>query len=75
MISLMESLLGKLPAPRWPSNLRFHRLLSAMRRDKKVRDSKNVFILLRALGRPVRVDDVGEEELLAALRRLIPELR
>lgn len=73
--ALMDSLLGRLPAPAWPARLRYPKVLEAMRRDKKARGNRNVFVLLRALAKPVRVADVSDEELLAALRGLIPSFR
>jgi len=68
--ALAGALLARLPAPAWPAGLAPERLLEPMRLDKKARAGRGVFILLRELGRPVRVDDVGREELLRALSRI-----
>lgn len=73
--SLVARLLDRLPAPRWPSDLSFHQLRAAMRMDKKARDSKNIFILLRELGNPVRVSDVRDADIEAALKGLNLKVR
>lgn len=69
--ALADALLARLPARSW-GGLQPGRVLRLLARDKKVRSGRNVFILLRELGRPVRVADVGAIELRAALRRLDP---
>ena len=65
---LAQALLARLPSPGWPEGLRERDLLAPMRHDKKTRAGRNVFVLLRELGRPVRVDDIGDVELSDVLR-------
>ncbi|MBI5211396.1 MAG: 3-dehydroquinate synthase [Elusimicrobia bacterium] len=67
---LADALLDGLAAPAWPRGLASSDLWAAMRRDKKVRAGRNVFVLLKRIGEPARVDDVTKPELAAALRRL-----
>lgn len=62
---LNEKLLARLPAPA-PRGM--GGLAEALSRDKKVRGSRNVFILLEGIGRPRRVEDVTGAELRGALR-------
>lgn len=69
-LALADSLLTRLPARAWPAGLRPAALLKALAGDKKIAGAKNVFILLRGLADPVRVDDVSPAEILAALERL-----
>lgn len=68
--SLADSLLARLPAPPWPRGLGLDRLAQAMKSDKKVRGGRNVFVLLRRVGRAARVEDVSRAEMAAALGRL-----
>ncbi len=51
-------------------DLRFEALVPFMARDKKARGGRPRFVLLAEPGRPVVVDDVGEDELLSAWRAL-----
>ncbi len=67
---LARSLLARLPAPPPMRPEERGRFLPALRRDKKVNGSANVYVLLRALGEPVRVADVTAPELAAAARRV-----
>lgn len=67
-----DELLSFLPAPAWPKGLTRSRLWKALASDKKVKDGKSVFILLREVGKPVRVNDITRAELDAALDRLLP---
>jgi len=53
--------------PPWPRGAGLRELEGPIGLDKKVRGSKNVFILLRGLGRPVRVSDVSVSELRLAI--------
>ncbi len=66
---LARSLLARLPLGATPKNGERGKVLPALRRDKKVGGARNVFVLLRGLGRPVTVDDVTVPELAAAARR------
>ena len=68
-------LLRRLPSPSWPRGLRRGALLAGLAGDKKVAGARNVFILLRGLGRPVRVRDVSRRELLRAIARTLKQAR
>lgn len=68
---LASALLKRLPAPRWPKDLRRAALLKALKSDKKMAGAKNVFVLLRGLADPVRVRDVSRAELNCALERIL----
>ena len=68
-IELADSLLGKLTKPVLPKNIRWSKVLCALRHDKKSRDSKIIFILLRGLGHPIEADDVTNSELALAAAR------
>jgi 3-dehydroquinate synthase len=75
---LARSLLARLPAPVPLRGADRRKLLPALRLDKKAQGAKNVFVLLRNLGEPVRAEDVTLRELGAAARRVgfsIPEPR
>ncbi|MFH1725896.1 MAG: 3-dehydroquinate synthase [Elusimicrobiota bacterium] len=65
--ALAWALLESLPAPAWPKGLTLRRLLAPLAHDKKVRGAKNVFVLLKDIGTPVRVGDVTPDEIRAAL--------
>jgi 3-dehydroquinate synthase len=67
-LSLAVALLGRLERPAPPKGLRWRAVLSGLRRDKKARDLRAVFILLRGLGRAEAVDDVTPAELRRAAR-------
>jgi len=67
---LAESLLARLPAPAWPAAATRARLVAALSKDKKVVSGRNVFVLLKEVGRPVRVADVSPRELDAAFDRM-----
>jgi 3-dehydroquinate synthase len=73
--TLVEALLRRLPSPSWPRSLRQGALLAGLAGDKKVAGARNVFILLRGLGRPVRVRDVSRRELLSAIARTLKQAR
>jgi 3-dehydroquinate synthase len=64
------ALLKKFSPPRCPQRLRFSDIFKHLRYDKKVRGAKNVFVLLKALGKPVRVSDVTRVELKEAFREI-----
>lgn len=49
--------------------------LEIMSHDKKIRAGKMVFILLQRAGKPVIIDDLGKNELKAALRDTARELK
>lgn len=63
----IDALLARLPRVRVPAGVSRRRLLSPLKSDKKARDGKNVFVLLKGIGNPVRVDDVSAAEIDAAL--------
>jgi 3-dehydroquinate synthase len=60
-------LLSRLEPPRWPRTLRRAAVVAALASDKKVRGGKNVFVLLKEAGRPIRANDVTRAEIDAAL--------
>jgi 3-dehydroquinate synthase len=64
---LSTNLLNKLHPPVWPENVNFSRVIKYLRYDKKRRGARNIFVLLRALGRPARVTSVSLNELRRAL--------
>lgn len=55
-----------------PRPLDSQTLLEACRTDKKVRDGKLRFALLHAIGEPVVVDHLSDEQILAAMQRIQP---
>jgi len=65
--TLLDGLLGLLPKVRVPRGISRKKLLAPLGRDKKAKNGRNVFVLLKALGRPVRVDDVSRAEIERAL--------
>ncbi|MBI5624760.1 MAG: 3-dehydroquinate synthase [Elusimicrobia bacterium] len=73
--ALAEGLLSRLSAPPWPRSLDWTRLAAAMSRDKKKRGGKNVFVLLKDMGRPIRVAGLGIRELREALAGLAKDGR
>ncbi|MFH2202821.1 MAG: 3-dehydroquinate synthase [Elusimicrobiota bacterium] len=66
--ALADSLLAKLPAPRW--SVGTARILDLLRGDKKVAGGKNVFILLKRIGAPRRKNDVTSAEIRRALKEI-----
>lgn len=66
---LARRLLARLDPPLLPRGMTAARLIPWMRRDKKARDGRVGFVLLRGLGRPYRAE-VGREELAQVFRRL-----
>ena len=64
-----EELIRRLE-PKQPRHIEQRQLLSALTRDKKNRAGRNVFILLRGMGRPQRVADVTDQELRSTLTKL-----
>lgn len=65
--ALLDDLLGLLPKVQVPNGISRKQLLAPLARDKKAIGGRNVFVLLKKLGRPVRVDDVSRAEIEAAL--------
>jgi 3-dehydroquinate synthetase len=65
-----ERVLAHLPVP-LPRNLKARDILAVARRDKKARDGKIRFVLLRAPGKPF-VKAVEEEEIIRVLEQLLP---
>jgi len=62
-------LLARLGLPvKLPRGLGVDRVVEVVRMDKKARDGKVNFVLLRAPGSPLRVDDVSAGEIATALR-------
>jgi len=72
-LALMHGLLRRLPTPPWPRGLKQRDILAALARDKKATNSKNIFILLKEIGKPVRVSDVSRDEIQSALTRTLSE--
>ncbi|MFA6317010.1 MAG: 3-dehydroquinate synthase [Elusimicrobiota bacterium] len=68
--ALAEDLLARLFPPAWPRGLKPEAFSASLSRDKKRRGGRNVFILLKALAKPVRVSDVGSDELKKAVAAL-----
>ena len=68
--ALAKRLLSRLPKVRRPKGATPAKILRALRGDKKVVDDKNVFILLKRLAAPVRVDNVSRREILRVLSEL-----
>jgi 3-dehydroquinate synthetase len=64
------ALLAQLPVPPIPRHLRLADIKRHLRYDKKVRASKNVFVLLRGIGRPVRVSGILRGDVERALRAI-----
>ncbi len=63
----LDDLLKLLPKPRIPQGITRRKLLAPLRLDKKAVGGRNVFVLLKAIGRPIRVDDVSPKEIESAL--------
>ncbi|MBI4676651.1 MAG: 3-dehydroquinate synthase [Elusimicrobia bacterium] len=74
-LGLALALLAGLKTPPWPLDLEWSRFAACLGRDKKVRDAGNVVVLLRNIGEPSRVRDVGFREIRAALAGLSREGR
>ena len=72
-VDMIEQLLAGLGLPtRLPGAMPAERLLERTRMDKKVADAKVRYVLLRAIGQTEMVDDVSDEQVLAAIERLQP---
>lgn len=69
----IERLLARFPKPP-VSHIPPTRVLELIRRDKKVREGRVQFVLLRAIGEPVLCDSVTEPELRQVLGALTPSL-
>lgn len=65
----MEKLFARFPKPSL-GQIALERVLELVRRDKKARDGRVQFVLLRAIGEPVLCDSVSEAELRAILSQL-----
>ena len=65
----IEKILARLPKPSL-AQIDVERVLELIRRDKKVRDGRAQFVLLRAIGEPVLCEGVTEAELWELLRQL-----
>ncbi|MBI3505908.1 MAG: 3-dehydroquinate synthase [Proteobacteria bacterium] len=68
-LALAYAMLDRLGAPPAPRGLRWDAVRAALRHDKKNKAGRNVFILLRGLGRPVKAADVSPQELASAAGR------
>ena len=68
-LDLALGLLSKLNRPAPPKGLSWSVLQALLKHDKKARNARNVFILLRDIGRPVKADDIAGSELANATRR------
>jgi 3-dehydroquinate synthase len=63
----VDDLLSLLPRVRVPRGISMRKLLEPLKSDKKARRGRNVFVLLKEIGRPVRVDDVARHEIESAV--------
>lgn len=71
----IEGVLAALGLPaRLPRAVDLSKIVARTRHDKKVAGGAVTFVLLHALGEPVWVNDVRDEEIAAALTRITPGL-
>ncbi|PIP82225.1 MAG: 3-dehydroquinate synthase [Elusimicrobia bacterium CG_4_9_14_3_um_filter_62_55] len=63
----IDALLARLPRVRIPAGLSRRGLLAPLKLDKKAVGGRNVFVLLKGVGNPVRVADVSPAEIDAAI--------
>jgi 3-dehydroquinate synthetase len=56
--------------PAIPKDIPFSKILSWMQKDKKVKDGKIRFVLLKDIGQVVTGNQVGEEDLIQAYNTL-----
>jgi 3-dehydroquinate synthase len=68
--ALADSLLARLPLSLWPKSLTGRIIVDHLKTDKKIVGQRNVFILLRSIGRSLRVLDVAPSQLLSILSRI-----
>lgn len=68
--AIIDGLLARLPAVRLPAALRARDLAELVKRDKKARGGRPVFVLLKGLARPERTDAVTRADVLEALASL-----
>ena len=66
---LLEEIIGKLPLPILPE-FDPNDIIQIMQKDKKVRDRKIHFVLLKELGKAVIVDDVAKRSIINAMEGL-----
>jgi len=69
----IDSFLASLPVPGVPAQVTPEELLRFVRKDKKAREGKVRFVLLRAIGRTVLDREVADAEILDACRSLAGE--
>jgi 3-dehydroquinate synthase len=67
----MESFLSRIPLPEWPKSIRFERLMAPLSKDKKVRNGKLHFVLLKDYGKAFSSSDVTSQDLLQAFHLLM----
>jgi 3-dehydroquinate synthase len=69
--SALDEFLSRLEVPRLPRALSAARILSHMKKDKKLRDGRVRFVLIKAEGRAVLDHEVRERDLLHAFDKLL----
>jgi len=52
----------------WPEHPPFEDAFRIMKNDKKIREDKLIFVLLKGIGKPVIIDDLSMEELKSAIQ-------
>ncbi|MGK5085648.1 3-dehydroquinate synthase [Bdellovibrionota bacterium FG-1] len=66
----VDTVLASIPIPTIPRRLKISQLIACMKKDKKIRDGKIHFVLLKELGRTFSDGRVQEEDLKTAFKLL-----
>jgi 3-dehydroquinate synthase len=69
-----DSFLSSIPIPKLPANLKFDKLLKLLSKDKKMRQGKLHFVLLKKVGYPFSDSNVTRQNLLDAFENLKAKL-
>lgn len=67
---LIMKLIGKFYTEKLYDNIETDNLLDLLKKDKKVEDGKNVWVLLKEIGQPTIVKDVKKNEIIEAIASL-----
>ena len=67
---LVVNLINKFYPEKLYENIKTDDLLDLIKKDKKVRDGKNIWVLLQEIGQPAIVDDVKKKEIMDAIETI-----
>jgi 3-dehydroquinate synthase len=67
----MEKFMSQIPLPKWPDDILFERLMAPLSKDKKVRNGKLHFVLLKDFGKAFSFSNVSKQEMKSAYELLM----